>query len=96
MAKNTTKVEAIRLVTRALEAGRTVHVADYGNDITAGPYHPAVQPAYEKYAAFNYSAGRQEETYAAQASDVALWVVERVGRGSAGRAARKALLREVA
>jgi len=93
---NTTKVEAIRLVTKALKEGLTLHVRAYGNDITAGPYHPAVQPAYEKYAGFNYSHYRHEETYAAQASDVALWVVERVGRGAAGRAARKVLLREVA
>lgn len=94
--KNTTKNEAIRLVTKALEDGHTIHVRAYGNDITAGPYHPAVQPAFEKFAAFNYSKyAKEQDFYAARAFDVAFWVVEHVGRGAAGKVARKALAQEV-
>jgi hypothetical protein len=90
---NTTKVEAIRLMTKALDSGLVVRVRGYGHDITLGPYQMAVV-GYEKFSAFNYSSGnRYSEFFACQAEDVARWVVDRVGRGAAGKAARSALLR---
>lgn len=86
---NTTKDQAISLVAKAIEAGKVLQVKAYNSDgtLTIGPAVKAVGPSC--YGAYWYR--RQSESREGSSLETAYWFVERVGRGTAGKAAREAL-----
>lgn len=86
---NTTKTEAIRLVTAAIKAGRVLKSDCSRGFMTCGPIFEATRPP--RYGCFLYSRTctcGEEIGWAALASDAAETFVDYCGRGAAGRAAR--------
>lgn len=96
---NTTKAEAIRLVTAALAAGHILKSDCARGHMTCGPIHEATAPPrfgcilYSRYpsARFGGCPSGEEIGWAMLPGDAAHTFVDYCGRGAAGRAARAAL-----
>lgn len=89
---NTTKIEAIKLVTRALKEGHILKSDCAKGHITCGPIIEATRsPRFGCYLYTRSDPAGSEVGWACLAADAAHTFVEHTGRGAAGRAARAAL-----
>jgi hypothetical protein len=90
---NTTKAQAIELVTEALTAGHILKSDCPRGHITCGPIHEATYPRRFGCILYSYRCRSGEEIgwCGSRPHDAASTFVEYCGRGAAGRAAHAAL-----